>query len=117
MRIFRRNTSPRQPESTQKERLEAFEKDETGRFELHRKTFQYLYRLELLKENWLYVLMDADKLLYGGLASVYEDSVKSDAEQKGNAIQKRQCNTKRQYSTKRVERNSQRKTLTSSDTL
>ena len=32
--------------------------------------------------------MDADKLLYGGLASVYEDSVKSDAEQKGNAIQK-----------------------------
>ncbi len=38
--------------------------------------------------NWLYVLMDADKLLYGGLASVYEDSVKSDAEQKGNAIQK-----------------------------
>ena len=71
-----------------KERLEAFEKDETGRFEFAQKTFQYLYRLELLKENWLYVLMDADKLLYGGLASVYEDSVKSDAEQKGNAIQK-----------------------------
>lgn len=71
-----------------KEHLEAFEKDETGRFEFAQKTFQYLYRLELLKENWLYVLMDADKLLYGGLASVYEDSVKSDAEQKGNAIQK-----------------------------
>lgn len=83
-----------------KERLETFEKDEAGRFEFAQKAFQYLYRLELLKENWLYVLMDADKLLYGGLASVYEDSVKNDAEQK--AIQH-----------KRVER----KTLTSSDTL
>jgi lysine-N-methylase len=71
-----------------KERLETFEKDEAGRFEFAQKAFQYLYRLELLKENWLYVLMDADKLLYGGLASVYEDSVKSDAEQKGNTAQK-----------------------------
>ena len=34
------------------------------------------------------MLMDADKLLYGGLASVYEDSVKNDAEQKGNTAQK-----------------------------
>lgn len=63
-----------------KERLQAFEKDETRRFEFAQKAFQYLYRLELLKENWLYVLMDADKLLYGGLASVYEDSSKSDAD-------------------------------------
>ena len=62
-----------------KERLEAFEKDEERRFEFAQKAFQYLYRLELLKENWLYVLMDADKLLYGGLASVYENSAKSDA--------------------------------------
>lgn len=60
-----------------KERLEAFEKDEERRFEFAQKAFQYLYRLELLKENWLYVLMDADKLLYGGLASVYEDSMLS----------------------------------------
>ena len=57
-----------------KERMEAFEKNETKRFEFAQKAFQYLYQLELLKENWLYVLMDADKLLYGGLASVYEDS-------------------------------------------
>ena len=63
-----------------KERLQAFEKDETRRFEFAQKAFQYLYRLELLKENWLYVLMDADTLLYGGLASVYEDSSKSDAD-------------------------------------
>lgn len=64
-----------------KERLLAFEKDEERRFEFAQKAFQYLYRLELLKENWLYVLMDADKLLYGGLASVYEDSAKCDCEE------------------------------------
>ena len=63
-----------------KERLLAFEKDETRRFEFAQKAFQYLYRLELLKENWLYVLMDADKLLYGGLASVYEDSPENDSD-------------------------------------
>lgn len=56
-----------------KKRLEAFEKDESRRFAFAQKAFQYLYRLELLKENWMYVLMDTDKLLYAGMASVYED--------------------------------------------
>ena len=56
-----------------KECMQKFEKDEERRFQFAQKTFQYLYRLELLKENWLYVLMDADKQLYGGLASVYEE--------------------------------------------